>query len=64
MRLGRGGGRSIPAGIRADAAVPAQLRDTRSVVPLVGSHAVVPVEPPDVLGRRLARLAERTLGVA
>ncbi len=35
-----------------------------STVRLVVSHAEVPVDPPDVVGRRLARLAERTLEVA
>ncbi len=42
-----------------------QVRETvDSVVRLVVSHPVVPVDPPDVAGRRLARLAERMRGVA
>ena len=44
---------------------PARVRETvDSVVRLVVSHAVVPVDPPEVVGRRLARLAERTLEVS
>jgi hypothetical protein len=34
-----------------------------SVVRLVVSHTVVPVDPPEVVGRRLGRLAERELGL-
>lgn len=44
-----------------DAALVRETVD--SVVRLVVSHAVVPVDPPDLVGRRLARLAERSLTV-
>jgi len=44
-----------------DARAVREVVDT--VVRLVVSHAVVPVDPPEVVARRLARLAERELGV-
>jgi AcrR family transcriptional regulator len=45
-----------------DTAAVREVVDT--VVRLVVSHTVVPVDPPEVVGRRLGRLAERELGPA
>lgn len=45
-----------------DGALVADVVD--SLVRLVVSHAVLPTEPPEVVGERLARLAARGLGIA